>query len=159
MPDNIEKLYNSLVKDNYEMPSLDQFKLDMQDRNKAQRLYGNIASAYELPAFDQFFIDMNGEPVKKKEATDSGPSLPPNQNRFPWQQETQTLDQVLNDQKKSNSPFFGDGKSASPSTALPEQEKAEPDRRQDAINFLFEVSNHKEKIDGRCHSVRQHEGV
>lgn len=67
MPDNLKNLYNSLVRDEYAMPSYDEFAADMQDATKRSRLYENISGEYNLPDYSQFEVDLGF--AKKKEST------------------------------------------------------------------------------------------
>lgn len=71
MEDKLQILYNSLVKEGYELPSYDMFKTDMSDTTKSKKLHDNLVSeGYELPDYDTFLGDMG---LKKKE--DSLPEL------------------------------------------------------------------------------------
>ena len=59
MPDNLQTLYNNLVKEGYELPTYDQFKLDMSDPEKSQKLHGNLKTdGYDLPDYEVFLEDM-----------------------------------------------------------------------------------------------------
>ena len=71
--ENLKKLYQTLTNDNYDLPSYDQFRIDMQDDSKRTRLYNNIQGDYELPDFETFTSDMG---VKKKEGSSSGVQTP-----------------------------------------------------------------------------------
>jgi len=64
--ENLKKLYQTLSNDNFDLPSYEQFALDMQDDSKRNRLYSNIKSEYDLPDFETFTNDMG---VKKKGAS------------------------------------------------------------------------------------------
>lgn len=66
MPDNLQTLYNNLVKEGYELPAFDQFKLDMSDPEKSQKLHGNLKTdGYDLPDYEVFLGDMG---LKKKDS-------------------------------------------------------------------------------------------
>lgn len=80
MPDNVDELYQTLSK-RYQMPSLQQFREDMRNKDLAQELYGNISKVYQMPTFDQFYLDMNGGEVDKKKES-SG--LPESKNQYPF---------------------------------------------------------------------------
>jgi hypothetical protein len=65
MEEKINTLYNNLVKDNYDLPDFETFKVDMSDNTKSQKLYETlVADNYDLPDFNTFVSDLN---VKKKE--------------------------------------------------------------------------------------------
>lgn len=64
MPDKqsigkLESLYNTLKKDNYDLPAYVNFKADMQDESKLKNLHSSLVKdKYELPDFNEFKSDM-----------------------------------------------------------------------------------------------------
>lgn len=64
MPDKqpigkLESLYNTLKKDNYDLPAYGNFKVDMQDESKLKNLHSSLVKdKYELPEFNEFKSDM-----------------------------------------------------------------------------------------------------
>ena len=64
MEDNLKKLYDNLIKDNYDLPEFSVFQSDMQDAEKSQRLHKTLlADNYDLPDYDTFVNDVG---IKKK---------------------------------------------------------------------------------------------
>jgi hypothetical protein len=62
--DNLQILYNNLVKEGYQLPDYNTFKGDMSDSVKSKKLHGNLVSeGYSLPDYDTFVGDMG---LKKK---------------------------------------------------------------------------------------------
>ena len=67
MEDKLQTLYSNLVKEGYDLPEFNTFKVDMSDPAKSQKLHTNLVTeGYELPDYDTFLGDMG---VKKKEQT------------------------------------------------------------------------------------------
>jgi len=65
MEDKLQSLYNNLIKDNYDLPSYDVFKVDMQNSVKSKKLHDTLLSDnYELPDYDTFSNDLG---LKKKD--------------------------------------------------------------------------------------------
>lgn len=60
MDDKLKSLYDNLSKDGYELPDLETFRSDMNDKTKAQRLYSTLVSdGYEVPeSFETFHNDI-----------------------------------------------------------------------------------------------------
>lgn len=74
MNEKLKELYDNLVKDGYELPSFDQFALDMKDSSKASQLYNTISTdGYELPAFEQFYKDIAPSPVSSAQPQIASP--------------------------------------------------------------------------------------
>jgi hypothetical protein len=74
MNEKLQRLYETLKSDGYELPPIETFSQDMTDTTKAQRLYDTMSqNGYELPkSFDSFYSDIS--PVKP--TTESTPSSP-----------------------------------------------------------------------------------
>jgi hypothetical protein len=70
----IQRLYDNLVRDNYDLPDYNTFSSDMQDSGKLQSLYKNISSEYDLPEFTVFQSDMIGGQKQQNEQFRSDPS-------------------------------------------------------------------------------------
>ena len=82
MPNNIEKLYQNLKSDGYQLGTLDEFAKNMSDSTKADKLYQNLTSdGYQLGSREDFF-------GKLRESR--GPLAPADVVAIPSQQTEQT---------------------------------------------------------------------
>ena len=62
MPNNIERLYQNLKADGYNLGSMEQFAKNMSDSTKADKLYQNLtADGYKLGSRDEFFGKLRPE--------------------------------------------------------------------------------------------------
>jgi len=62
--DPVQKLYKTLLADNYALPEIEQFRKDMLDEEKAERLYLTMqGDNYDMPQIDIFKGD-HGTPIE-----------------------------------------------------------------------------------------------
>ncbi len=59
MDDNLKTLHSNLVNEGYQLPSFDNFKIDMLNPINSAKLHSNLVKeGYELPDYDTFLGDM-----------------------------------------------------------------------------------------------------
>ena len=69
MPNNIEKLYQNLKADGYQLGSFDEFSKNMSDSTKADKLYQNLsADGYQLGSREDFFGKIKPQPTEQQPA-------------------------------------------------------------------------------------------
>jgi hypothetical protein len=83
MPNNIEKLYQNLKADGYQLGSLDEFSKNMSDSTKADKLYQNLsADGYQLGSREDFFGKIRPQAEAKPQSTQQ-PATQPRQPAKP----------------------------------------------------------------------------
>ena len=82
MPNNIEKLYQNLKADGYQLGSLDEFSKNMSDSTKADKLYQNLsADGYQLGSREDFFGKIRPQAEAKPQSTQQPAAQPQQQSK------------------------------------------------------------------------------
>ena len=98
MEDKLQILYNNLVKERYDLPEYNIFKVDMSDPVKSKKLHDNLIGAgYELPDYDTFLGDMG---LKKKDVPEVTGT--PSEISLPEQPPLESVEEPL---KRETTPF------------------------------------------------------